>query len=70
MDFVTPSTESKSAFGQLYLRPREIRDLRFTFRKSFTSTVRNGLAESLEINTFRKGSGQSNLKASMPHNIA
>ena len=36
-----------------FLCLREIRHLGFTFRKIFTSKVRNNLAEPLEINTFK-----------------
>ena len=55
---VTPGTLSTSASGKssvfFCLCPREIRDLSFAFRKSFTSQVRNDLAESPEINTFKR----------------
>ena len=55
--FVTPGTLSTSASCKssvfLCLRPRDIRDLSFAFRKSFTSKVRNDLAEPLEVNTLK-----------------
>ena len=56
--FGTPGTLSTSASGWrivfLRLCPREIRYLCFTFRKTFTSKVRNNLAEPLEIIAFRR----------------
>ena len=49
-----PLNLAKAVSFSICLRPRGIRDLRFAFRKSFTSNVRNDLAKSLEINTFKR----------------
>ena len=57
---VAPSTLPIPGFGQsnvsFCLRPKEIRELGLTFRKSFTSKICNDLAKSLENNTFRRKS--------------
>ena len=54
----TPNTESNSASGQrfvfLRLCPTEAQYPRFTFRKNFTSKIRNYLAELLELTTFKR----------------